>query len=147
MKTYREILTRFVFVWQLLYILNVWHSLPLLLPSHFGLNGLPDRYAPRSILWFVFAVSALVVLLTLIVERCPQTFNLPQPVGAPDRSRLEALARDLIGWLRLEITCTFAYILWSIVKVGLHKSAGLGTGFTFVCLGGVFLTLGYFLWP
>ncbi len=146
MKTCRETLTRFALVWQLLYIHNVWHSLPPMLPSHFGLDGLPNRYAPRSILWFVFGVSVFVFVLTVIVERYPHTFNLPKPSGDADRPRLEALALDFIGWMRLEITCTFAYILWSIVNVGLHKSAGLGTGFAFVCLGVVFATLAYFLW-
>jgi hypothetical protein len=146
MKTYKDVLAGFVLIWQGLYIHNVWHLLPTTLPSHFALNGAPNRYAPRSILWFVLAISVFLFLSTLIAERLPHAFNLPKPVGDPDRPRLEALASELIGWLRLEITCTFAYTLWSMVNLGLHKSEGLGTGFTFVCLGVVSLTVVYFLW-
>jgi len=145
MKNYRYVCTVFVLTWQFMYIHNVWHTLPQMLPSHFGLDGLPNRYAPRIILWILFGIAAFVVLFLRILEGYPQTFNLPKPIGDPDRPRLEAITINLLSWMQLEIACLFAYITWSIVQVGTHKSSGLGASFTLIAVTVVTLTVIYFI--
>jgi len=146
MKTYRDLLTWFGLLWQAVYLFHAWHSLPESLPSHFGLNGVADRSAPRSLPWVLFGVCVLLTIFLSVLEKYPQTFNLPSQREGPDRPRQEAIAQDLLGWIRLEIVLLYCFILWSIVNVAQHKIAGLGVWFPLITVGVVALTVGYSLW-
>ena len=146
MKTYRDLVTWLGLLWQALYLYHVWHSLPASLPSHFGLNGAPDRFAPRSLPWVLFGACVLLTIFLSAIERYPQAFNLPSQREDPDRPRQEAIARDLLGWIRLEIVLLFCFIIWSIVNVAQHKIAGLGVWFPLITVGVVALTCVYSIW-
>lgn len=130
---------------QAFYVASVWNQLPVLLPSHFGLDGLPNRYAPKPILWVLVGISAMLVIVVSVALRFPGSFNLPRPPGEPDRPRLEAIAHAMLLCIRLEITCLFALLVWSIVQVGMQRSAGLWAGFTVISLAVVLSTVGYFI--
>jgi hypothetical protein len=80
-----------------------------------------------------------------VIARFPKIFNLPKPVGDPDRPRLEALAVGLLAWLRLEIACLFAYILWSTLFVAAHRGAGLGEWLIALPCSTILLTVGLYL--
>jgi uncharacterized membrane protein len=145
MKTYRNLLTWFILISQAIYVHHVWHSLPAMLPSHFGLDGTPNRFAPKSIAWVIVGICALLLIFLSVVEKFPRSFNLPSPAGAPDRPREEAIARNLIGWLRLEIATIFAFMLWSMVNIAEHKTNGLGIWFGLISVGIVISTVAYYL--
>jgi uncharacterized membrane protein len=145
MKRLRDAITWIVLLGQAIYLGYVWPSLPSVLPSHFNLSGHPDRSAPREILWFIFGLELLVLTMLTVVQRLPHLYNLPATPGDPERPRQEALTRDMLAWLRLEMALMFAYILWSIVSVGLNRRNGVGSWFI-VCVivatvGTVLLTL------
>jgi len=145
MTKLRESITLLGVIGPLVWLGVVWHSLPGTLPSHFGLDGKPNHYASRDMVFLIAGFSIGMYFLLLVAQRFPHRMNLPRRVGDPDRPRVEALGVEMIGWLRLELAWTFAYILWSVVQVGMRRSEGLGVGFIFISIGAVFGTMVWFV--
>jgi hypothetical protein len=83
-------------------------------------------------------------MLTL-VQRFPHAFNLPDPTGSPRRPHQEALAIEMLNWMRLEVTLLFACILGSIVTTAQHKTNGLGEAFIFVFIALTVITSLYYI--
>jgi len=145
MKTLRESLTALGVFGPAVWLALIWSTLPARLPSHFGMDGMPNAYASRTVVWAVAGISVAMYLSLLLVQKFPGKMNLPRPVGDPDRPRVEALGVEMIGWLRLELAWTFAYMLWSIEQVGTHHREGLGVWFLFASMGLTMATLVWFL--
>ena len=121
MRPYRTLITNLILIAQFLYILIVYPRLPTIIPNHFDANGIPQKHAPRAILWLLFLISLAVTTLLQTIAKHPNTFNLPSQLADPDRSRQTAIAVDLLAWIRLEIAVLFASIFWSIANGALHR--------------------------
>jgi uncharacterized membrane protein len=145
MKTLREVFAFVGAFGPVVWLARVWNSLPDQLPSHFGLDGIPNHYASRDMVLLIAGFSIGTYCLLLVVQKFPGRMNLPRRVGDPDRPRVEALGVEMLGWLRLELAWTFAYILWAMVQVGMQRSEGLGAGFTLISVGAVMGTVVWFL--
>lgn len=114
---------------EAIYIAHVWPHLPAVLPSHFGLDGRPNRHAPRGVLWLVWAIAVFVCGLTRVFARYPQVCNMPAAPGTPDRARQERLTQELLDVVGLEMAVLFGYVLWTIVQVGTQQRRGASLGF------------------
>jgi uncharacterized membrane protein len=145
MKTLRELITRIALLAPIVFLCTVWTTLPAIVPSHFGFDGTPNRFAPRSTLWLLPSIACLLYAMLFFVARHPRWFNLPVPLGDPRRPRYEALAQELLAWLRLELVCLFAYIQWQTVRISLHRAAGLSPWFGAVPIVVLMATIAIFL--
>ena len=145
MKSVREAVTLLGVFGPVMWLCVIWRSLPVMLPSHFGLDGTPNAYASRNVVWAIVGISVVMYFSMLVLQRFPHRMNLPRPPGDPERKRMEALGVEMIGWLRLELAWTFAYLLWEVVEVGTHHSEGLGTAFLFVSIGVTMATIAWFV--
>jgi hypothetical protein len=123
MTTYRDLLTKFLLLCQFLYILHVYPTLPAIIPNHFDNHGLPHRFAPRVIVLVIFLVGAAVVILLTELAQKPRLFNLPAALDDPDRPRQETIARNMLGWLALEIALMFAVMIRTLAHDALHTPA------------------------
>ncbi|WP_263380583.1 DUF1648 domain-containing protein [Granulicella paludicola] len=145
MKPLREAITLLGLVLPAIYLAITYSSLPSLIPSHFSLSGQPDRFAARGVLWFILGISAVLYLLLTVVGQFPRLFNLPGPRNGSSRARAEALGKELVAWLRLEIVLTFAWLVWSILSIAHHRTHDLSTGFTLVAFLVITATTLYYL--
>jgi len=144
MKTLRESLTLLGLFGPVVFLCTVWSSLPATVPSHFGFNGVPNHFAPKPFLWLLPCIAALLYAMLLFLSRHPRWFNLPVPVGDPRRPRYEALTREMLAWLRLELVYVFAYIEWATIRTGLRQAVGLSPWLTPVPLIAILATVGFF---
>jgi hypothetical protein len=65
----------------------------------------------------VFPAFAVVLyLLMSLVARFPSAFNFPVRVTPYNRQRLEALALNMIAWLKAEMVVLFMWIEWSAIR-------------------------------
>jgi hypothetical protein len=55
-------------------------------------------------------------LILSVVALFPSTFNYPARVTPQNRPRLEALVRQLLAWIKVDMVCLFAWIQWSILE-------------------------------
>jgi Protein of unknown function (DUF1648) len=102
------------------------NSLPTIVPIHYGLNGTPDGFAGRGVLWLLVETSVFLYGVFFIVSLFPRLYNLPIPKGDPRRPRFEALASEMLGWIKVEVMWMFTFLTWMCIRVARHQSAGLG---------------------
>jgi len=123
-----------------------WPALPDSVPVHFGASGAPDAWGPKGWVLLVPAVSALIYSGLGALVRRPHLYNYPWPLTEENKARQQALAQQLLRFLRAEILTVFAYIEWGMVQIALGRSPGLHQGFLALFLVVVFGTIaGYFV--
>jgi uncharacterized membrane protein len=145
MRVVREALAVLAAVGSIVLLAVNWHTIPDIVPVHFGLSGAPNRFGPKRELWLIAGIGLLVYVVLLVVGRLPRTYNLPATADDPDRARQEVLARELIAWLRLETAWIFAYVLWAMVQVAHGARTGMGIWVLPALLPTVFATCAIFL--
>jgi uncharacterized membrane protein len=86
------------------------HPLPDRIPTHFDAAGNPDGWGRPGMLWLVPVMATAIYLLMTWVARFPSAFNFPIRLPAAARPRLEAIALNMIAWLKLEVVALFGWI-------------------------------------
>ncbi len=96
------------------------NRLPALIPTHFGAAAQPDGWgSPHTLLLFP-AIAAILYLLMTWVARHPSSFNFPMRVTPRNRQQLETVALNMIAWLKVEVTCIFAWVEWGAIRAARH---------------------------
>ncbi len=121
-----------------------WNDLPSRVPVHFGWNGQPDGFGPKSILLVLPATALILYLVLSVVVRFPEYFNFPVPVNDSNRQALRDLAINMIGWLKAEVMCIFAWLMFAAIATAEGHSPGLGAVFAPLILGVIAATIALF---
>jgi uncharacterized membrane protein len=112
-------------------------QLPARIAVHFDMAGNPDGWDSPSMLPLFPVVAVAIYLLMTLVTQFPESFNYPVEVTAENRPRLEALALEMITWLKTEMVCLFAWIQWVIIEMARRGRGDL----SFMALLPVFLVM------
>jgi hypothetical protein len=144
MRFVREALALAALALQIGAVWFFWSRLPAQVPKNYGFGGRPDDYGDKSLMVVFLAIAIFLYGLLTILSFFPQGFNYPVAVTDKNRDKLQAMAVDLLGWIKAEITWLFLYIAWTDIQVGRGLSGGLGWAFTPVLLAvlGVTITAG-----
>jgi hypothetical protein len=113
-------------------------------PVHFGLTGHPDGYGSKITLLALPATAVVLYLTLSVVVRFPAYFNFPVPVTDRNRRTLRTLAIDMIGWLKAEVMCIFAWLMLAAISTAEGHSSGLGSAFAPVSIGVIAATIALF---
>ena len=105
--------------------LNGPNRLPDRIPTHFDIAGQPNGWGPPSSLWMVTAVALLLYVSITVVSFFPSAFNYPVRVTPRNRDALQGLALEMITWLKVELSCLFAWIRWATIDAVRHAHIGL----------------------
>jgi uncharacterized membrane protein len=119
--------------------------LPSRIPTHFGVNGRPDAWGPAAALLFFPVVGLTLYLLITLVARHPSVFNYPVRVTPINRPRLEALALDMIAWLKFELAWLFAGLEWFALHAARHPGAGIPVALMPVALVCIFSVIAWYV--
>lgn len=119
--------------------------LPARIPTHFGVNGRPDAWGPATSLLILPGVAIALYLLMTIVARHPSAFNFPVRVTPMNRPRLEALAVDMIAWLKAELAWLFAGLEWFALRAARHPGTGTSGAPMPVALVCIFATIAWYV--
>jgi uncharacterized membrane protein len=89
--------------------------LPDRIPTHFDLAGQPNGWGSPSSLLLLPAVALALYLIITLASLFPSAFNFPVRVTTENRARLQALALQMVSWLKAETICMFVWIQSSIL--------------------------------
>ena len=89
--------------------------LPARIPTHFDAAGNINGWGEPGMLWLLPALGTGLFVLMTLVAFFPQSFNFPVRPTPATRPQLEALALDMIAWLRAEIAGLFLWIQYMII--------------------------------
>ena len=122
-----------------------WGQLPEVIPIHYGANGLPDGFGPKSSLWALAFIGGLLFGVLQGINRYPQYFNYPRPIPEEKKVEVYRQAQRVIKLLSLYVLGLFTYIQWQTIRVAIGQAEGLGSAFLPVVFLPVVVGLGYAL--
>ena len=120
-------------------------KLPARVPMHFGADGKPNGWGGPESLWLLPAIGTLIAVVLTWVSRYPKAFNYPVRVTRENQTRLEVLALEMIGWLRLDLLCLFAAIEWQTIRSARMEQLALSPWFMPGALVVVFGTIAIYI--
>jgi hypothetical protein len=133
MKTLRELVAVLGLLSAIFIVVFNYRELPHRIPTHFGVTGVADGWGDKSSLWILVGLTCvLYAVFSLLRFLPPRLMNLP--VTEEHRAAAIPMSLEMIGWVKAEVTCMFAYIVWSAVAVVQGNSRGLGAWFLPVTL-------------
>ena len=91
--------------------------LPQRIPTHFDMAGKPNGWGTPGMLWVLPAMATGIFLFMTLVARFPAAFNFPMRVPPRARPQLEAIALNMISWLKVEVVGLFAWIQYGTIRM------------------------------
>jgi uncharacterized membrane protein len=102
-------------VWITWAALNGPEPLPQRVPIHFDAAGNANGWGPPSTLVFLPVIAAAIYLIFTVVSLLPVGVKSKAQLTAQSRERIQALTRQMLAWLKVELVCLFLCIQWFIL--------------------------------
>ena len=68
-------------------------------------------------LWMLPVIGTGIYLLMTLVARFPASFNFPMRIPPRARPQLEAIALNMISWLKVEVVGLLAWIQYGTIRM------------------------------
>jgi hypothetical protein len=111
------------------------------IPTRFDAAGRPVAWGPPWMLLVLPIMAVVIYLLMTLVARYPGAFNYPVRVTPANHARLQALALEMIAWLKAEVAWLLAAIQIETVRAARAGHAGLSPRFMPIATGVIFATI------
>lgn len=100
-------------------------SLPDQIPVHFDLGGHVDRYGGKSSVWFGPSLALIAYALASLLELVPDRYrNFPVTITEENAQRQYALARQMVGSMKVIVVLTFVWVEALVIQSALGAAAG-----------------------
>jgi hypothetical protein len=116
-----------------------WPGLPSIVPTHFGVAGLPDAWGSKTSLFANLGIGLFIYLGLTILYGFPHIYNYLYTINESNAEAQYRLARSLVSGLKASVILIFPYAEWATIQTALGQSAGLGAWFIFIAM---FFSLG-----
>jgi uncharacterized membrane protein len=100
-------------VFMAVYVFITYSRLPEFIPTHFGLSGKADGYGPRLSIVAMPVIAAVLFAGLTLLQKFPHAYNYPTEVTGENAPALYRQGRLLLAWMKTEILCMFAFILFA----------------------------------
>ncbi|MCB0639042.1 MAG: DUF1648 domain-containing protein [Lewinella sp.] len=120
------------------------NALPEVIPRHFNLQGEPDGYGSKWMIWLLPAVGAAMFFGLRALYPYPHLYNYPVEISPENAERQYRGGVKLVRSLNTLVVMVFAYLTYGTIQAGLGNQWGLGNSFTLVFLGLLAILLGYY---
>jgi hypothetical protein len=110
-------------------------------PTRLDAAGRPVAWGPPWMLLVLPITAVVIYLLMTLVARYPGAFNYPVRVTPANYARLQALALEMIAWLKAEVAWLLAVIQIETVRAARAGHVGLSSLFMPIATGVIFATI------
>ena len=121
------------------------NRLPARIPTHFDTSGNANGWSSPSALLLLPLIALGVYVAMTVVSRFPETFNYPVTVTAENRPRLEALALDLLAWMKAEVAILAVAVMWIWLGAIQHPGQAHSPLWVLVFVGAILATAAWFI--
>jgi len=135
-----EVLSAFLLLAMLFFLLFSWSSLPDRIPVHFNGAGEIDRWGGKGSIIILPAASVLMYAMLTVISFFPQAWNMPVRMTEQNKWALLGLTKSMLLFMKAEILALFLYLTYSTAKAEPLSPALLP-----VVLALVFGTIGFFI--
>jgi uncharacterized membrane protein len=126
-------------------LLYFW-DLPGTIPQHYGMNGTPDAFGSKGIIWLLPIIGSIMYSGLTVLNRYPYTFNFPVRITEKNALRQYTIATKLVRSLKAFVACLFCYLNYSTIQIAMGKQSGLGLGFLFILFTVMFWGIGFYIY-
>ena len=130
-----------IFMWA--FCLYHYKSLPEIIPTHYGANGIADDYGSKKTLFLIPGIVTIIVMGMRWLNRYPHKFNYMTAITADNAERQYRMATRLIRYLQFIIAVLFNYIVVKTVEDAYVKQSTLDIWFVFILEAAVFVPTVY----
>ena len=96
-------------------------ELPEIIPSHFGIDGEPDNYSNKMILWTLPIIGILMYVGLYFLSKKPHLHNYSEELNEFNFKILYKISSKMIRTLNSIIIFIFVYIIYSTIQTSLKK--------------------------
>jgi hypothetical protein len=128
----------FVLVSIVLFVIY-WNKLPEIVPIHYNIYGVADRFGSKTTLIVFPIISILTYIGLTFLNRYPHIFNYPTIITENNRLILYKAATQMIRWIKLFICLLFTDILWHGTRLINNFEYKLDNVFLFIIIAGIVL--------
>jgi uncharacterized membrane protein len=121
------------------------NPVPVRIPTHFDLSGTPNGWGSPKMLFLLPVVASCVYLLISVLASMPAAFRYSIRVNPENLPGLQDKTRMMISWIKLEMTCLFTYVQWSIIQAARDSHWHMSPLMVPIFLVVVFGTIGWHL--
>ena len=94
-----------------------WIDAPKIVPIHYNIYGIADRFASKTTLIILPIISVLTYVGLTFLNQHPHIFNFPAKVTAQNILILYQTATRMMRWTKLFTCLLFANILWQKIRI------------------------------
>jgi uncharacterized membrane protein len=102
-----EIIAAVFLMAMFVFIFIAWNRLPELIPMHYDMNGVADRWGDRTVVLALPVIGTLLYFLFTGITVFPQIWNLPEPVNGGNKALTYRITRTMLILLKTEIIGSF----------------------------------------
>lgn len=125
----------------LVYLKMVWSDIPEIITTHFGFSGAPDAYGNKTSLIILVVIAVSLHLLLVVLSKFPEYYNYPFQITEKNVEPLYKIGRQSMLLIDLEISFFLSLLIWQNVQATMGKIQGINSGFLFLFLVVIFLTV------
>jgi uncharacterized membrane protein len=125
--------------------LSVYHynDLPASIPTHFGVDGQPDKTGSKTTIWFLPVLGLVIFGFMTFINRIPHHFNYMVNITPENAERQYTMASRLLRFMKMFIMIIFTFITWRTILIAGGAHEGLGSGSLFLPVLVISLTAYY----
>ena len=125
-----------------------WDKLPQIIPTHFGISGMPDDWQNKSILWAFMlpAIQTLMVVMFGFLYWKPQYSDIPTTMWIMTmeksiKDHAFSMIRTMLAGTSLWIGLLLTYMVYMMNESALNKNIGMNPWLMLVLVGSMLLWL------
>jgi len=129
-------------------VLTYWAKLPAIIPTHFGINGQPDAWNPKSLWWAFFlpGIQSLIAGGFVFLYYHPQYSDMPttmwlMTMEKHKREHAFDLIRTMLVGTGLWVGVLFTYISYAMNASAMQEGVGMNSWLLLGLVGGMILWL------
>jgi uncharacterized membrane protein len=130
-----------IFMWA--FCLYHYKSLPEIIPTHYGANGIADDYGSKKTLFLIPGIVTIIVVGMRWLNRYPHKFNYMTAITADNAERQYRMATRLIRYIQFIISVLFSYIVVKTVEDSYVEQSKLDIWFVFILEAAIFVPTVY----
>ncbi|NRA94553.1 MAG: DUF1648 domain-containing protein [Psychroserpens sp.] len=101
-------------------------ELPDTIPSHFNAKGEVDGYSDKYMLWFVPAISLVLFIGLILINKYPHMHNYMVNITEENALKNYRFSTRIVRFTNLFVMLTFGVVVYSIVQAAQGNAIKLG---------------------
>ena len=111
-----EVLSICASVFIFIYTIRFYIKAPDIVPTHFGINGQPDSWGSKNMLFIISGIATVLYLFLTIMSKKPHLFNYPVIITEENAKRQYKLAIEFLSIIKFSVIVLFLMILNKILS-------------------------------